>query len=170
MDDEEWRRAAANRFAKIIIKRASCTGCGILLKEFPQFCPSCGTPAPWNRQAADDTCHLEVICLETGPARIGQSILRSMVGASNLADWRFVGRVTGGGLANHADIYEARFQIDYGRVVEFATGINRTHAQDALTSMHRLIIEDGWKPAESGQFWFSYRYTAPKSILKKLGG
>jgi hypothetical protein len=148
----------------------TCTRCGGEVTFQQNFCPKCGAPSPRAEQHASDTCHLEVVCEEIGPARLGQSILRSMVGASNLADWRFVGRATGSGLTSHADIYETTFQIDYGRVVEFATGINRTHAQDALRQMHRLIVKDGWKPAEPGQFWYSYRYTAPKSILKRLGG
>jgi hypothetical protein len=173
-DYTQRNKQAAHQYAKMLLERARkleflCAGCGATLTPGTRFCPQCGTAVP-SRQQADDTCYLEIAAEEAGLPPIGRSILRSMVGGSTLANWRFVGRVTGGGLPDHADVYEAVFQLGYGRPVEFATGLNRDYAQRALNRMHKLVVEDGWKPASPGAYWFSYRYTAGRSVVERLRG
>jgi hypothetical protein len=116
---------------------------------------------------SEDLCYLDVHVEETGFAA-GKSVLRNLVGQSSVANWKFIGRITGGGLRDFADVYEGLFQTDYGRPIDMLSGIDREVAQDALNKMHRLIIEDGWRPTNPGPYWYSYRYVADRSILRKL--
>lgn len=112
-------------------------------------------------------CQINIIC-ESDGFPMGKSILRNIVGATSLANWKFIGRITGGGLAVPADIYEGQFQMDYGRPVETATGIDREVAEGTLKKVHQLILADGWRPASPGPHWYSYRYTADASILDRI--
>jgi hypothetical protein len=112
-----------------------------------------------------DMFYVEVRAEEKGLA--GRSFIRNVVGQSSLANWEFIGRITGGDLSRPTDVYTVTFQLTYGRPIETLSGLDREEAQKALKTMHDWLVSDGWRQISSGPQWYSFRYAGNRSVMSK---
>lgn len=118
---------------------------------------------------------LQIYAIE-GRFASGKSFARALFGASSLANWKFVARISGdlvSLISNFTDdpddvFYNIDFQLNYGQSIEFLSGLDRQYAQSALKVLHEEILADGWRPMPSGPYWYSYRYWATREEIERM--